>query len=51
MVETSPEPHEEPCGLALDDEAAQLVARLTRAREMDGDGSEAVQVAAFNSFI
>lgn len=52
MVEApSPEPHGEPCGLALDEEAARLVARLTRDSEMDGDGSEAVRVAAFNSFI
>ncbi|MGP4026989.1 hypothetical protein [Actinomadura sp. 3N407] len=37
--------------LAFEPEAADLVARLTRTGEMDGDGSEAVRVAAFNSFI
>ncbi|NEA22152.1 hypothetical protein [Actinomadura bangladeshensis] len=37
--------------LALEAEKAGIVARLVRADEMNGDGSEAVRVAAFNSFI
>jgi hypothetical protein len=37
--------------LALETEKAGIVARLVRADEMNGDGSEAVRVAAFNSFI
>lgn len=37
--------------LVLRPEASGIVARLTRTDEVDGDGSEAVRVAAFNSFI
>jgi hypothetical protein len=37
--------------LALEAETAGIIARLVRADEANGDGSEAVRVAAFNSFI
>ncbi|GAA1821247.1 hypothetical protein [Actinomadura chokoriensis] len=37
--------------LAPEAEKAGIVARLVRADEVSGDGSEAVRVAAFNSFI
>ncbi|MFI0373129.1 hypothetical protein E1287_03825 [Actinomadura sp. KC06] len=37
--------------LAFEADAARIVARLTRTDEKSGDGSEAVRVAAFNSFI
>ncbi|CNE98080.1 Uncharacterised protein [Mycobacterium tuberculosis] len=37
--------------LASTDEAARIVARLTRVNEQDGDGSRAVRVAAFNAYI
>lgn len=40
-----------PGELALEPEAADIVARITRAGEQNGDASEAVRVAAFNSFI
>ncbi|MEU5994735.1 hypothetical protein ABZ806_37650 [Spirillospora sp. NPDC047418] len=40
-----------PGQLALEAETAGIVARLVRADEVNGDGSEAVRVAAFNSFI
>ncbi|TDC96977.1 hypothetical protein [Actinomadura sp. 7K507] len=40
-----------PGELAVAPETADIVARFTRANEMNGDGSEAVRVAAFNSFI
>ncbi|TDE38720.1 hypothetical protein [Actinomadura sp. 6K520] len=37
--------------LAFEPEAIGIVARLTRTEEVNGEGSEAVRVAAFNSFI
>ncbi|MFI0483126.1 hypothetical protein [Actinomadura sp. 9N215] len=40
-----------PEALAVEAEAARIVARLTRTDELNADGSEAVRVAAFNSFI
>lgn len=40
-----------PGELASTPEAADIVVGLTRVNEKNGDGSEAVRVAAFNSFI
>lgn len=40
-----------PGELALEAGTADIVARFTRTDEINGDGSEAVRVAAFNSFI
>lgn len=37
--------------LTTEAEADRIVARLTRTDELNGDGSEAVRVAAFNSYI
>lgn len=37
--------------LGLDEQAARIAARLTRSEKPDGEGSEPVRVAAFNSFI
>lgn len=37
--------------LASTDEAARIVARLTRVNELNGAGSPAVRVAAFNAYI
>lgn len=49
--EVTDPPEPTPEELAFDAEAARIVARLTRTNEMNSDGSEAVRVAAFNSFI
>jgi hypothetical protein len=45
LAESTPEE------LASEAEAARMVARFTRTDEINGDGSESVRVAAFNSFI